>query len=117
VTEGGPETRAIEGDLDAIEKALVALGRAARSDAGRRGTTLVDQSMSEEFQSTHSQLAALIKDPVNEVCYLWMEALRVHLQKIAHPDDVGALFQRVTARNPRDSDRPSPTRRACSRSG
>lgn len=97
-TEGPPQTHAIEHDLDAIEDAILALGRAAQSDARRRGTTLSDQSASDDFRSTHSQLAALIKDPVNEVCFLGMEALRMHLQSILQPEEVGALFQRVTMR-------------------
>ncbi len=70
MNEDSAHAHAIERDLDAIEDALVALGRAAQNDAKHRGTTPLDQSASEEFRSTHSQLAALIKDPVNELCYL-----------------------------------------------
>lgn len=98
MNEDPAHAHAIERDLDAIEDALVALGRAARNDAKHRGTTPSDQSASEDFRSTHSQLAALIKDPVNELCYLGMETLRLHLEKIAEPDEIGELFQRVTER-------------------
>jgi hypothetical protein len=98
MTDNPSQADAIERDLDAIEDALVALGRAALNDAKHRGTTPLDQAASEEFRSTHSQLAALIKDPVNELCFLGMETLRLHLEKIAEPDEIGALFQRVTER-------------------
>jgi hypothetical protein len=112
MTDDPSQADAIERDLDAIEDALVALGRAAQNDAKHRGLTALDQAANEDFRSTHSQLAALIKDPVNELCYLGMETLRLHLETIAEPEEVGALFQRVTERVRAEvgSQPPSPER-------
>ncbi|KAB1070029.1 L-2-amino-thiazoline-4-carboxylic acid hydrolase [Methylobacterium planeticum] len=93
-----PPTQSIENDVTAIEDAIVSLGRIAKSDAARRGKTLMDNAEAETFRNTHSKLAALIADPVNEVCYIGMEALRIHLQQILPPDEVQAVFQRAIAR-------------------
>lgn len=88
----------VEHDLQAIEDAIVLLGRAARMDAEQRGTSAVDHANAETFRATHTQIAALIADPINEVCYFGMEAIRRHLLQNEPPEVVEAIYRRALAR-------------------
>lgn len=98
MTETSSPSRDVEHDLQAIEDAIVSLGRAAKTDAAQRRTSAVDYAKAETFRETHTQIAALIADPINEVCYFGMEAIRQHLLQNEPPEVVEAIYRRALAR-------------------
>lgn len=98
MTETAIASPNVENDLQAIEDAIVSLGRAAKADATHRGTSVMDYANAETFRATHTQIAALIADPVNEVCYFGMEAIRRHLLENHPPEVVEAVYRRALTR-------------------